>query len=74
MKRILRYVLALARTVVESIRIEDDRVVVGVRPHRRHALRCPDCGRRCACYDAPSASPRLCVFSQVPFSEGTTTP
>ncbi|WP_256436742.1 hypothetical protein [Atopobium sp. oral taxon 416] len=32
MNRILRCALALAHTVIEYVRIDDDRVVVGVRP------------------------------------------
>ena len=48
MFRILRYALGLAHTVIESATMEDDRVVVDVRPHRRHGLRCPVCGGMCA--------------------------
>ena len=51
MAKILRYVLALARTVVEGVTIEGDAIVVSVRPHRRGQLRCPICGRRCECHD-----------------------
>ena len=58
LNRILRFALSLVHTVAEGVRIEADRVVVSVRPHARHALRCPECGRRCACYDAPPG-PRL---------------
>ncbi len=58
MNKILRYVLALARTCINSVRIEDDRVVVGVRPHERYGLRCPACGKRCERYDT-SGAPRL---------------
>ena len=57
MNRILRYALALAHTVIESVRIEDDAVIVGVRPRRGRGLRCPVCGRRCECYDR-SPGPR----------------
>lgn len=58
MSKILRRVLALARTVVESVEISDGSVVVDVRPHSRERLRCPACGARCAPYDAMPA-PRL---------------
>ena len=57
MNRILRYALALAHTVIESVRIEGDAVIIGVRPWKRHGLRCPVCGRRCECYDR-SPNPR----------------
>ncbi|QUC04126.1 hypothetical protein [Atopobium sp. oral taxon 416] len=57
MNRILRCALALAHTVIEYVRIDDDRVVVGVRPWRKDGLRCPVCGKRCGCYDR-SPSPR----------------
>ena len=52
MNRILRYALALVHTVVEFACIEDDGIVIGVRPWKRHGLRCPVCGRACECYDA----------------------
>ena len=52
MNRILRLALGLAQTVIESARIEGDRIVIEVRPWRRERLRCPMCGRRCECYDA----------------------
>ena len=58
MNRILRFALSLAHTVIESVRIEGDRIVIGVRPWKRHSLRCPACGRRLECYDA-SPQPRL---------------
>ena len=58
MNRILRFALALAHTVIESVRIDGDRIVVGVRPWRRRGLRCPVCGRRCECYDS-RPGPRL---------------
>ena len=51
MAKILRYVLALVKTVVEGVTIEGDAIVVSVRPHRRGQLRCPICGRRCECHD-----------------------
>ena len=51
MAKILRYVLALVKTVVEGVTIEGDAIVVSVRPHRRGQLRCPVCGRRCECHD-----------------------
>ncbi len=52
MNRILRHALSLARTVIESARIDGDGVVLSVRPWKRYALRCPECGRQCECYDA----------------------
>lgn len=55
MNRILRFALGLARTIVESARIEENRIVFTVRPWRREQLRCPICGRRCECYDAQPA-------------------
>ena len=58
MNRILRFALSLAHTVIESVRIEGDRIVIGVRPWKRHSLRCPACGRRRECYDV-SPQPRL---------------
>ncbi len=57
MNRILRYALALAHTVIESVRIEGDVVIIGVRPWKRHGLCCPVCKRKCECYDA-SQEPR----------------
>lgn len=58
MSKILRRVLALARTVVESVEISDGSVIVDVRPWKARRLRCPVCGARCAPYDA-MPSPRL---------------
>lgn len=51
MNRILRRALALAHAAIEYVRIDDDRVVIGVRPWKAHGLRCPVCGRRCECCD-----------------------
>lgn len=56
MDRMLRHALALAHAVIEYARIEGDAVVVGARPRKSHALRCPACGGECACYDG-SPSP-----------------
>ena len=51
MAKILRYVLALARTVVEGVTIEGDAIVVSAGPRVRGRPRCPICGRRCECHD-----------------------
>ena len=37
--------------VVTGARFEDGDVVVSVRLYRKEALRCPICGKRCACHD-----------------------
>ena len=38
MNRILRLALGLAHAIIESARIEEDRVVLAVRPWRREQL------------------------------------
>jgi transposase len=43
--------LGLARAVVEDVWLEDDVVVVAVRPWARERDRCPHCRRRCPGYD-----------------------
>ena len=58
MNRILRFVLALAKTVICWVRIEEASIVVGVRPYRREQGRCPLCGRRCDAYDTRPAPRR----------------
>lgn len=52
MNKILRYALALVHTLVTSVWLDEDSIIIGVRPWKRHGLRCPVCGRRCECYDA----------------------
>lgn len=52
MHSILRFALALAHTVIESARIEGDRIIIAVRPFKRRQRRCPICGRGCAYYDS----------------------
>ena len=52
MNRILRFVLSLAKTVIESIAIEDGNIIVSVRPYKSAQRRCPVCGNTCECYDA----------------------
>ena len=51
MNGILRRALALAHAVIECVRIDDGRVVIGVRPWKARGPRCPVCGRRRECYD-----------------------
>jgi transposase len=51
MGTILRWALGLVKAVVTGVRFEDGDVVVSVRPYRKEALRCPVCGKRCACHD-----------------------
>ena len=51
MAKILRYVLAPARTVAGGAAIEGDAIVVSAGPHRRGQPGCPICGRRCECHD-----------------------
>jgi len=57
MNRILRFVLALTKTVIENIRIDDDAIVIGVRPYRSEQRRCPICGCKAEYYDG-KACPR----------------
>lgn len=51
MKSLLRKLLAVTLTVVESARFEDGCLVVSVRPRRTRMSRCPACGRRRPVYD-----------------------
>lgn len=51
MDRILRFALALVETVIVGTRIEDDCIIISVRPHKRKQRRCPFCGQRCEVYD-----------------------
>ena len=61
MSKILRRVLALARTVVESVEISDGSVVVDVRPHSRERLRCPACGPHAALAENFQVHSTLCI-------------
>lgn len=54
MKSLLLLALGLARTVVLGVRIEAERIVVAVRPHKKAQRRCPVCGR----VTMPAAAPR----------------
>ena len=49
--RVLARLLGVERAVVEAVLVEDDAVVVRVRPRRRDASRCGVCGRRSRGYD-----------------------
>ena len=51
MIKILRFLLALKSTVIESCRIEGDAIFVEVRPYRSKMHRCPRCNRKCTVYD-----------------------
>ena len=52
MSSLLRFALLLTKTVVEGVRIENEKAVVSVRPYRSEQRRCPVCGRKCKAYDA----------------------
>ena len=52
MKGILYQLLGLALTAITGIRLEGGDLVLSVRPRKGRGLRCPECGRRCARYDA----------------------
>lgn len=58
MNKILRFVLSLAETVVNSVRIEGDSIIVGVRPYKSRQSRCPRCGCKCEVYDGRSTPRR----------------
>jgi transposase len=49
--RVLARLVGVERAVVEVVVVEDDVVVVRVRPRRRDASRCGVCGRRARGYD-----------------------
>ena len=50
-ERILARLVGVERAVVEGVLVEDDAIVVSVRPRRRDASRCGVCGRRARGYD-----------------------
>ncbi|MCA1701048.1 MAG: ISL3 family transposase, partial [Actinobacteria bacterium] len=50
--RVWARLLGLARAVVEDVFLDDEAVVVCVRPRAREQGRCPVCRRRCPGYDA----------------------
>jgi transposase len=49
--RVWKKLLGLQRAVVEDVWLEDERLVVAVRPIARERDRCPRCRRRCPGYD-----------------------
>lgn len=49
--RVLARLVGVERAVVEAVLVEEDAVVVCVRPRRREASRCGVCGRRARGYD-----------------------
>jgi len=57
MKRLLKTLLNIKTTVIESIGIEgmgdawNTRLIVSVRPTKGRIHRCPECGKRCDYYD-----------------------
>lgn len=54
-KRILAMLLCVTRTVIKSIRLEDDRLIIGCSPRKGQSCRCPHCRRKGPVYDC---SPR----------------
>lgn len=52
MKRILLFALGLVKTVVQCFKIEDDCIIISVRPYKSQQLRCPICGKKCEYYDS----------------------
>lgn len=57
-KRILAKLLCVTRTVIESARLDGDRLVVACAPRKGQRRRCPHCGRKCPVHDC-SPKPRL---------------
>ena len=49
--RVLARLVGVERAVIEAVLVEEDTVVVRVRPRRREASRCGVCGRRSRGYD-----------------------
>lgn len=58
MNKILRFALGLLHTVIESVRIDGESIVLSVRPWSRYRRRCPVCGRACEAYDGRSVPRR----------------
>jgi transposase len=50
-ERVLARLVGVDRAVVEGVLVEDEAIVVWVRPRRRDASRCGVCGRRARGYD-----------------------
>ena len=50
-ERVLARLVGVERAVVEAVRVDDEALVVRVRPRRRDASRCGVCGRRAGGYD-----------------------
>jgi len=50
-RRVWKKLLGLGRAVIEDVWLEQDALIIAVRPKAREQGRCPYCGRRCAGYD-----------------------
>lgn len=59
MGSLLQKALGIKGATATGARVEGERVVIEVRPHKKKGCRCPRCGRRCAGYDAGRGEPRL---------------
>lgn len=56
-KRILATLLCVTRTVIESMKLEDGKLIICVSPRKGQRCRCPHCNRKSPVYDC-SAFPR----------------
>ena len=59
MKSLLQKTLGVKGATATGLRVEGERVVIEVRPHRGEGLRCPACARRRPAYDRGRGEPRL---------------
>ena len=52
-KTLLKHVLNVKNTVIDSLRIEEvtGDVIISVHSTKGHSYNCPVCGKRCRCYD-----------------------
>jgi transposase len=57
-RRLWKTLLGCHRAVIEDAIIEQEALIVKVRPKARERRRCPHCGRRCPGYDRGEGSRR----------------
>ena len=48
---ILKLAFQLTKIVIVGFYLENDRLIIKVRPHAKRQARCPECGKVCRVYD-----------------------
>ena len=62
---ILKLAFQLTKIIIVGFYLENDKLIIKIRPHAKRQARCPECGKACRVYDDLLATNKITLYDNL---------